>query len=98
MAERKFEVGEYVMLMRDAPDDNAALYAGDIGIVRIYSSSRRVGVNWLRPIGGHDLSGNLVEDESENGWYVDIEDLAPAGPQDSMEIQIEDLPDLSELF
>ena len=94
---KKYSVGDYVMLMRDHPDDNAELFTGDIGVVVVDDKSR-CGVNWFKPI-GHDCSGRLEGDERKFGWFVEYSDIAPYEAGREIEPPSpEELPDISELF
>ena len=93
----KFNVGDYVMLLRDHPDDNPELFVGDVGVVVVTDGDKRVGVNWFKPI-GHSCSGHLSGDDGNNGWYVDKKDLALSYAPEELEVLPEDLPDISELF
>ncbi len=73
-----FNIGDKVRLVRNYPDDNHNLFAGDEGIVVDVCMPSRPGVDWGKQC-GHNCNGDA---KAGQGWYVFSGDIELVGPAD----------------
>ena len=71
----KFNIGDRVVLRKDAPDHNYQLHAGSTGTVMRTLSHSRVGVCWDNITNGHGLDNTAPDDVRDRGWYVYEHDI-----------------------
>lgn len=94
-----FAVGMSVTCIKDYPDSNLRIKAGDTGVVvAIHPRDIRkpIGVQWYHLCGGHDLNGKSAPG---HGWWCPIDYVMPvtfAGIDD--DIDEADFASLDELY
>lgn len=71
-----FMIGMQVVCIKDYPDRNMMIEAGDTGVVAAINdgAGKPIGVQWDKPCGGHDLRGTC---QAGRGWWCPIDYVAP---------------------
>ena len=98
MIDRSLQEGDRVVLVRDHPDNNPELMAGDTGTVCLpwmENSDRWVNVEWDKEISnGHTCDGRC---ENKHGWKVPVKFLDFL-QEIEYDISDEAVPDIYELL
>lgn len=76
LTKNDFAIGMPVVCIKDHPDQNTAIKAGDTGVVAVINvrGTKPIGVQWDKPCGGHDLIGHCPYGF---GWWCPVDYVAP---------------------
>ena len=93
-----FMIWMQVVCIKDHPDENMAIKAGDTGVVAKISESgiKPIGVQWDKPCGGHDLRGAC---DYGYGWWCPMSYISPITfHEEDYDVEADDLPSLDDLI
>lgn len=93
---KKFRIGDIVMLLEDAPDENECLHKGDIGVVvKNYQFDPFVCVDWGKDVNGWDCFGSCPDGQ---GWACHESSLALAKEDEYEKFELPTSDELLEFF